>query len=58
MAFLLKLLANLHDDRDGDASDRLLEVLLRLTPALSDAPPSGTRSHRHAKPSVAGRDAA
>ncbi|MFC5065383.1 geranylgeranyl reductase family protein [Actinomycetospora atypica] len=58
MAFLLKLLANLHDDRDGDASDRLFEVLLRLTPALSEAPPSATRSHRHAKPSVAGRDAA
>ena len=40
MAFLLKLLANLHDRRDGDASDRLLEVLLRLTPALPEAVPS------------------
>jgi flavin-dependent dehydrogenase len=61
MRFLLKLLANLHDRRDGDASDRLLELLLRLTPQLSDAPPSAGRPARHAKPttrSAPGRDRA
>ncbi len=59
MRFLLKLLANLHDRRDGDVSDRLLELLLRLTPQLSDAPPSAGRPARHAKPTtppVTGRD--
>jgi len=34
MAFLLKLLANLHDPRDGDASDRLIAALTRLTPSV------------------------
>lgn len=61
MRFLLKLLANLHDRRDGDASDRLLELLLRLTPQLSDAPPSAGRPARHARPparSATGRDRA
>ncbi|HEY2192175.1 MAG TPA: geranylgeranyl reductase family protein [Actinomycetospora sp.] len=61
MRFLLKLLANLHDRRDGDVSDRLLELLLRLTPQLSDAPPSAGRSARHARPtarSATGRDRA
>jgi geranylgeranyl reductase family protein len=59
MRFLLKLLANLHDRRDGDVSDRLLELLLRLTPQLSEAPAG--RAARHAKPttrSAPGRDRA
>ena len=34
MRFVLKLLANLHDPRDGDASDRIINVLTRLTPAI------------------------
>jgi hypothetical protein len=34
MRFLLKLLANLHDPKDGDFSDRLISVLLKLTPAV------------------------
>ena len=34
MRFVLKLLANLHDPRDGDASDRIIAVLRRLTPAV------------------------
>ncbi|WP_312030247.1 geranylgeranyl reductase family protein [Actinomycetospora sp. TBRC 11914] len=61
MRFLLKLLANLHDRRDGDVSDRLLELLLRLTPQLPDAPPSVGRPARHARPttrSASGRDRA
>jgi menaquinone-9 beta-reductase len=61
MRFLLKLLANLHDRRDGDVSDRLLELLLRLTPQLSDAPPPAGRPARHAKPTTRatpGRDRA
>jgi geranylgeranyl reductase family protein len=61
MRFLLKLLANLHDTRDGDASDRLLELMLRLTPQLSEAPPTAGRPARHAKPttrSAPGRDRA
>jgi flavin-dependent dehydrogenase len=33
MRFLLKLLANLHDPRDGDLSDRTISVLTRLIPA-------------------------
>jgi geranylgeranyl reductase family protein len=34
MRFVLKLLANLHDPRDGDVSDRIITVLRRLTPAV------------------------
>jgi menaquinone-9 beta-reductase len=34
MRFLLKLLANLHDPKDGDFSDRLINVLLKVTPAV------------------------
>jgi menaquinone-9 beta-reductase len=34
MRFLLKLLANLHDPRDGDLSDRTISVLTRLIPAV------------------------
>jgi geranylgeranyl reductase family protein len=34
MRFVLKLLANLHDPHDGDASDRIINVLTRLTPAI------------------------
>ncbi|MCD2190868.1 geranylgeranyl reductase family protein [Actinomycetospora soli] len=58
MAFLLKLLANLHDGRDGDASDRLLEVLLRLTPALPEAAPRTLRPTRPTRPAVGKETAA
>src|SRR5664279_1594576 len=34
MRFVLKLLANLTDPRDGDLSDRVITVLTRLTPAV------------------------
>jgi len=34
MRFVLKLLANLHDPRDGDASDRIINALRRITPAV------------------------
>ena len=34
MRFLLKLLANLYDPRDGDLSDRTISVLTRLIPAV------------------------
>lgn len=34
MRFVLKLLANLYDPRDGDVSDRIITTLTRLTPAL------------------------
>ncbi|HEY0576170.1 MAG TPA: geranylgeranyl reductase family protein [Pseudonocardia sp.] len=34
MAFLLKLLANLYDPKDGDTSDRLITAMTRLTPSL------------------------
>jgi flavin-dependent dehydrogenase len=34
MRFVLKLLANLTDPRDGDLSDRMVNVLTRLTPAI------------------------
>jgi geranylgeranyl reductase family protein len=34
MAFVLKLLANLTDPRDGDAADRLINALTRITPAV------------------------
>jgi len=34
MRFVLKLLANLHDPRDGYASDRIINVLRRITPAV------------------------
>jgi geranylgeranyl reductase family protein len=34
MRFLLKLLANLYDPRDGDISDRTISVLTRLIPAV------------------------
>jgi hypothetical protein len=33
MRFVLKLLANLTDPRGGDAADRLINALSRLTPA-------------------------
>jgi flavin-dependent dehydrogenase len=34
MRFVLKLLANLHDPVGGDASDRIINVITRLTPAV------------------------
>ena len=34
MRFVLKLLANLTDPHDGDLSDRVINVLTRLTPAV------------------------
>jgi len=34
MAFLLKLLANLYDPKEGELSDRVLSTLTRLTPAV------------------------
>jgi geranylgeranyl reductase family protein len=34
MRFVLKLLANLSDPRDGDLSDRVISVLTRLTPPV------------------------
>jgi menaquinone-9 beta-reductase len=34
MRFVLKLMANLSDPRDGDLSDRVISVLTRLTPAV------------------------
>jgi hypothetical protein len=34
MKFVLKLLANLTDPHDGDASDRIITALTRLTPAV------------------------
>ena len=34
MRFVLKLLANLTDPRDGDASDRIITALTRVTPPL------------------------
>jgi hypothetical protein len=34
MRFVLKLLANLHDPRDGDVSDRIITTLRRITPAV------------------------
>jgi flavin-dependent dehydrogenase len=34
MRFVLKLLANLHDPKDGDFSDRAINLLLKLTPAV------------------------
>jgi hypothetical protein len=34
MAFLLKLLANLYDPKDGDTSDRIITAMTRLTPTL------------------------
>jgi geranylgeranyl reductase family protein len=34
MRFVLKLLANLSDPHDGDLSDRVINVLTRLTPAV------------------------
>jgi hypothetical protein len=33
MRFSLKLLANLTDPRDGDASDRIISAMTRLAPA-------------------------
>jgi flavin-dependent dehydrogenase len=33
MRFMLKLMANLTDPRDGDASDRIINALSRLAPA-------------------------
>jgi flavin-dependent dehydrogenase len=34
MRLVLKLLANLTDPRDGDAADRIVNALTRLTPAV------------------------
>ncbi|MGH3804459.1 MAG: NAD(P)/FAD-dependent oxidoreductase, partial [Pseudonocardiaceae bacterium] len=34
MAFLLKLLANLYDPRDGELSDRVITAMTRLTPSV------------------------
>jgi menaquinone-9 beta-reductase len=34
MRFVLKLLANLYDPHDGDVSDRVINVLTRLTPPI------------------------
>jgi menaquinone-9 beta-reductase len=34
MRFVLKLLANLYDPRDGDVSDRIIAALTRLTPVV------------------------
>jgi geranylgeranyl reductase family protein len=34
MRFVLKLLANLTDPKDGDASDRVINALLKITPAV------------------------
>jgi hypothetical protein len=34
MRFVLKLLANLTDPHDGDVSDRVINVLTRLTPPV------------------------
>jgi geranylgeranyl reductase family protein len=34
MRFVLKLLANLYDPRDGDVSDRVIAALTRITPAV------------------------
>ena len=34
MRFVLKLLANLSDPHDGDASDRIIAALTRVTPAI------------------------
>jgi hypothetical protein len=34
MRFVLKLLANLADPHDGDLSDRAVNLLKRLTPAV------------------------
>jgi flavin-dependent dehydrogenase len=34
MRFVLKLLANLYDPRDGDISDRVISVLTKLTPPV------------------------
>ena len=34
MRFVLKLLANLTDPKDGDLSDRLVNTLTRLTPPV------------------------
>jgi flavin-dependent dehydrogenase len=34
MRFVLKLLANLSDPHDGDLSDRVIQVLTKLTPAV------------------------
>ena len=33
MRFVLKLLANLYDGRDGDAMDRVISATTRLTPS-------------------------
>lgn len=37
MRVMLKLFAGLHDGADGDAGDRALDLLLRITPPLRDA---------------------
>jgi hypothetical protein len=34
MRFVLKLLANLSDPHNGDASDRIIAALTKLTPAV------------------------
>ena len=33
MRFTLKLLANLHDSRDGDAMDKIINALCKIAPA-------------------------
>ena len=48
MRFLLKLLAGLHDGRDGDAMDRTMELLLRVTPQLREA--AGNDADRRRRP--------
>ena len=34
MRFLLKLLANLYDTREGDTMDRVITAMTRLTPSV------------------------
>lgn len=42
MRVMLKLFAGLHDGRDGDAADRVLDLMLRITPPLRDRGPDAT----------------
>lgn len=48
MRVLLKLFAGLHDGRDGDAEDRVLDLVLRLVPPLHDGP-ADAAAPRHGK---------
>ncbi|MDD7965962.1 geranylgeranyl reductase family protein [Actinomycetospora lemnae] len=43
MGAALKLFAGLTDGRDGDAADRVLELVLRLVPPLTDSPDTPAR---------------